>query len=160
MVEKFTMELRGQREWAWLLALYLFLGSLGGCLFLFYWLFELPSVYALVAIALVLLGAVTLLFKLGSPQRAWRACFRPGTSWISRGVLFVCFFVLFGTLAIAPASWLPWSAAGTGGARWAGSPPCSRWRRRSIRAWWSPTHARFRSGPRPSCPCSSSPTRR
>ncbi len=112
MVEKFTMEPRSQHEWAWLLALYLFFGSLGGCLFLLFQIFHLPVLFALIALALVLLGAVTLLFKLGSPQRAWRAIFRPSTSWISRGVVFVSCFAVFGCLAIAPAfaalSWLPW----------------------------------------------------
>ncbi len=113
MIGKFNVEQSSQGEWAWLLALYLFLGSLGGCLFLLFRIFGLPSSFALVSIALVLLGAVTLLFKLGSPQRAWRAISRPGTSWISRGVLFVSCFFMFGCLSFAPSiaalSWLPWN---------------------------------------------------
>jgi len=103
MIETFTLEQRSQHEWAWLLALYLFLGSLGGSLFLLFWIFQLPLAFGMAAIGLVLLGAITLLFKLGSPWRAWRACFRPGTSWISRGVLFVCGFFLFACLFLAPA---------------------------------------------------------
>jgi formate-dependent nitrite reductase membrane component NrfD len=125
MVERFTIELHGQREWAWLLALYLFFGSLGGWLFLLYRFFGLAPAFALGALGLVLLGVVTLLLKLGSPQRAWRAMFRPGTSWISRGVLFVAGFLLFGALSVAPAlapwigplSLLPWTqASGLGAA--------------------------------------------
>jgi formate-dependent nitrite reductase membrane component NrfD len=109
MVEKFTTELHGQREWAWLLALYLFFGSLGSSLYLLYRIFALPLAFALISLALVLLGAVTLLFKLGSPHRAWRAAFRPGTSWISRGVLFVTGFLAFATLSVLPAltPWVP-----------------------------------------------------
>jgi formate-dependent nitrite reductase membrane component NrfD len=109
MIEKFTVGLHGQREWAWLLALYLFLGSLGGSLDLFYRLFGLPVEFAGLALLLVLAGAVTLLFKLGNPVRAWRAAFRPGTSWISRGVLCVTGFLVFGAASVAPAlgAWVP-----------------------------------------------------
>lgn len=109
MAEKFTIAARTQREWAWLLALYLFLGSLGGCLYLLYRIFHLPPLFALLSLVLVLLGAGALLFKLGSPQRAWRAIFRPTTSWISRGVLIVSGFLAFGALSIAPvaAHWIP-----------------------------------------------------
>jgi formate-dependent nitrite reductase membrane component NrfD len=109
MVEKFTTELHGQREWAWLLALYLFFGSLGGSLYLLYRVFHLPPVLALVSLGLVLLGAGTIWFKLGSPQRVWRAILRPTTSWISRGVLFVSGFLAFGALSVAPLAeaWIP-----------------------------------------------------
>jgi formate-dependent nitrite reductase membrane component NrfD len=102
MVEKFTTDARSQREWAWLLALYLFFGGLGGSLYLLYRIFDLPPVFALVSLGLVLLGAAAIIFKLGSPQRVWRAIFRPTTSWISRGVLFVSGFLAFGALSIAP----------------------------------------------------------
>ena len=123
MVEKFTVEAHGQREWAWLLALYLFFGSLGGWVYLLYRLLALPLGFALVSLALVLGGVVTLLFKLGSPGRAWRAIFRPGTSWISRGVLFVTGFLVCGGLLVAPslAPWvpalalLPWREGSAGG---------------------------------------------
>ena len=123
MVEKFTVEAHGQREWAWLLALYLFFGSLGGWVYLLYRLLALPLGFALVSLALVLGGVVTLLFKLGSPGRAWRAIFRPGTSWISRGVLFVTGFLVCGGLLVTPslAPWvpaltlLPWREGSAGG---------------------------------------------
>ncbi|MCC6775717.1 MAG: polysulfide reductase NrfD [Hyphomicrobiales bacterium] len=117
MIEKFTVEQSAQREWAWLLALYLFLGSLGGGLFLLGWWLGLPPSFALAAIGLVVLGALVLLVKLGSPQRAWRAISRPTTSWISRGVWFVAGFVLLGGLSVGPATsalaWLPWNDATT-----------------------------------------------
>jgi formate-dependent nitrite reductase membrane component NrfD len=116
MIGRFTAEQSAQREWAWLLALYLFLGSLGGCLFLLARLFDLPRPFLLVSIGLVLLGAITLLFKLGSPQRAWRAISRPTTSWISRGVWFVTGFFVFGSLSVASSfaalPWFPWNDSG------------------------------------------------
>jgi len=113
MIEKFTTKQSTQGEWAWLLALYLFLGSLGGCLFLLFRIFRLPPSFAVASIGLVLLGAVAILLKLGSPQRAWRAISRPATSWISRGAVFVAGFFIFSCLSIAPSiaalSWLPWN---------------------------------------------------
>ncbi len=114
MVDRFIVELRTQHEWAWLLALYLFAGSLGGALYLLVWMLALPPALALVSIGLVVLGALILLLKLGNPLRAWRAISRPGTSWISRGVLSVSSFILFAGLAVAPefvpSTWLPWTA--------------------------------------------------
>ena len=114
MADRFMVETHTQGEWAWLLAIYLFIGSLGGALYLFVWALALPSVLALVSIGLVLLGAFALLLKLGNPLRAWRAASRPGTSWISRGVLSVSSFILFAVLALAPdyvtVPQLPWSA--------------------------------------------------
>ncbi len=112
MNEKFTAEQYAQREWAWLLALYLFLGSLGACVFLLVQLFGLPRPFLFVSIGLVVCGAIAILFKLGSPQRAWRALSRPTTSWISRGAWFVGGFFVFVCLTVAPSfaalSWLPW----------------------------------------------------
>ncbi|MGC2775868.1 MAG: DmsC/YnfH family molybdoenzyme membrane anchor subunit [Bradyrhizobium sp.] len=102
MIDRFILQLHEQHEWAWLLAVYLFLGSLGGALYLLVWIFALPATLALMSIALVALGALTLLFKLGNPLRAWRAMFRPGTSWISRGVFSVSSFLVFACLAAAP----------------------------------------------------------
>jgi formate-dependent nitrite reductase membrane component NrfD len=113
MIERFTTQQSTQREWAWLLTLYLFLGSLGGCLFLLVRLLGLPRSFAFVSIGLVALGGIAVLFKLGSPQRAWRALSRPTTSWISRGAWFVAGFFVFGCLSVAPSiaalSWLPWN---------------------------------------------------
>lgn len=109
----FNMELRSQREWSWLLVIDLFLGGLGGGLYLVYEFFHLPAFVALLSIGLVMAGGAVLLSELGHPLRAWRAIARPRTSWISRGVLCVTVFVLAGSLSVAPAftafSWLPWS---------------------------------------------------
>ncbi len=103
MPQGFNMELRSQQEWFWLLAIDLFLGGLGGGLFLLYEFFHLPPFLGLLSLGLVAAGGVVLLMELGHPLRAWRAIFRLRTSWISRGVLFVSLFLVAGSLHIAPA---------------------------------------------------------
>ena len=55
------------------------------------------------ALGSIVLGGVVLLLELGSPTRAWRGVLRIRTSWLSRGVVLVCFFVLTGFLSVAPA---------------------------------------------------------
>ena len=116
----FNMELTRQREWSWLLAIDLYLGGLGGGLFLLFQFFNLPLFVAILALVLVALGALVLLSELGHPLRAWRAIFKIRTSWISRGVLFVSLYLGAGTLYVASTmsafSWLPW-AGDTLGAR-------------------------------------------
>ena len=119
MVQGFNAELKCQREWGWLLSIWLFLSGTGCGLFVLFKLFELPIFFALLGLASIVLGGVVLLLELGSPTRAWRGASRIRTSWLSRGVVFVCFFILTGFLSIAPA-WvpgLPWDSASlTGGA--------------------------------------------
>jgi polysulfide reductase chain C len=111
MANQFNMGLRSQREWSWLLAIDLFLGGLGGGLFLLYRALLLPPWIGLLSLILVLAGGVVLISELGHPLRAWRAIFRPQSSWISRGVLCIALFVFTAVLALAPAfpalSWIP-----------------------------------------------------
>ncbi len=116
MTNAFNTQLRAQQEWSWLLAIWLFLGGTGSGLFLLFLLLGLPAYFAVIALGFVLSGGVILLLELGSPLRAWRTVFRPGTSWLSRGVFFVFFFIVSCFLSIAPAFeiffWLPWSETG------------------------------------------------
>lgn len=98
MAHEFNTELTGQEEWGWLLALDLFFAGMGGALFLLSLMFNLPPFVAVLSLGLVALGAVVLLVELGHPLRAWRAICRPSSSWISRGVIFVTLFIVFGTL--------------------------------------------------------------
>lgn len=50
---------------------------------------------------LFVIGAVfALLGHLGNPQRAWRAITRVGTSWVSRGTLFIGIFIAVATLSL------------------------------------------------------------
>jgi formate-dependent nitrite reductase membrane component NrfD len=110
MAHEFNTELTAQEEWGWLLALDLFLGGMGGGLFLLFLNFELPPSVALLSVVLVALGAVVLMVELGHPLRAWRALCKPFSSWISRGVFSVALFVVFASLYSASGfdavSWL------------------------------------------------------
>ncbi len=98
MAHEFNTELVAQEEWGWLLALDLFLGGMGGGLFLLFLNFSLPPSLAVVSVIFVALGAVVLMVELGHPLRAWRALCKPFSSWISRGVFCVTLFVIFGML--------------------------------------------------------------
>ncbi len=119
MAHQFTVKLNAQEEWSWLLALDLFFGGLGGGLFILAQILGLGRSLSALALGLVVLGAIVLMMELGHPLRAWRALLRPASSWISRGVIFVTLFIVFGALYVAPAfgvfSWLPWSADSSGG---------------------------------------------
>ena len=113
----FNAEFKCQREWGWLLSIWLFLSGTGCGLFVLFKLLDLPIFFALLGLGSIVLGGVVLLLELGSPTRAWRGVSRIRTSWLSRGVVFVCFFVLTGFLSVAPA-WvpgLPWGSTGLGG---------------------------------------------
>jgi formate-dependent nitrite reductase membrane component NrfD len=104
MAHEFNTELTAQEEWGWLLALDLFLGGMGGGLFLLFLNFDLPPSIAFVSIVLVALGAVVLMVELGHPLRAWRALCKPFSSWISRGVFSVTLFIVFAFLYSAAGS--------------------------------------------------------
>jgi formate-dependent nitrite reductase membrane component NrfD len=103
---------RAQQAWSWLLAVWLFLGGTGSGLFLIFLAFGLDHEFAVLSLALVLTGGAVLLLELGNPLRAWRTVFRPGTSWLSRGVFFVLLFILSCALSVSPTfeifSWLSW----------------------------------------------------
>jgi len=116
MVTSFNVELRGQQEWAWLVAIDLFFGGLGGGLFLLFHHLTLSPAIGLLSLGLVTVGGLVLLAELGHPMRAWRAMAKPRTSWISRGMISVFLFIVLGFFYIAPSvsffSWLPWNPAG------------------------------------------------
>lgn len=118
MVHEFNTELAAQEEWGWLLALDLFFAGMGAALFLLFLMFDLPPFVALLSLGLVALGAVVLLVELGHPLRAWRALCKPFSSWISRGVICVTLFIVFGGLYSASGSdFLAWLAPQSEAAR-------------------------------------------
>ena len=112
MQRKFNAEMRCQQEWGWLLSIWLFLSGTACGLFLLYELVDLPAVFGLLSVGLLIVGGAVLLLEQGSPMRAWRAVSRIRTSWLSRGVIFVMLFLAFGVLALATAVLpdLAWSA--------------------------------------------------
>jgi formate-dependent nitrite reductase membrane component NrfD len=98
----FNMGSRTQQEWSWLLAIWLFLGGTGSGLFLLYVAFALSTAYAVLSLALIMVGGGVLLLELGNPLRLWRTIFRANTSWLSRGVIFVFLFLGSWILSVGP----------------------------------------------------------
>jgi formate-dependent nitrite reductase membrane component NrfD len=85
-------------------------GGLGGGLYLVSLYFNsLWGMFLSWLIIGVIKGGAHLIF-LGKPLRFWRIVFRPGTSWISRGIIFVLTFLVFGAAQMAFTYWLPGSA--------------------------------------------------
>ena len=112
---------RPQREWIEKRGLFLvtahFLSGTGAGAWLFSWLFGIS--WGLVAgFLLVALGSVAHLVFLGQPRRFWRMIAHPRTSWISRGLISIGVFLLFGFLYLLP-TYLPgmaWTQADAAGA--------------------------------------------
>jgi len=112
----------GQKEWGWLVVLYVFLAGLGGGTFLFSFILSFVDTYSaaaqigtLVGPLLVALGSVMLLFDLGSVTRAYRLFTTPATllsSWMIRGAWILTGFIILGLAYALPAfssfDWLPW----------------------------------------------------
>lgn len=100
-----------QKEWGWPIALAVFLGGLGGGLFL---LSEFLCLNWGMVLGIIGMGlsVVFLVLDLDKRPRFWRVFSKPGTSWLSRGAIFLTGALVFGILYVAPSyiSWLPWKA--------------------------------------------------
>ena len=107
------MELKAQSKWRWGVALYLFLAGLGGGAYILGVVADfLGSEWASVArtgivlgFPCVFMGTVIKVMDLGTPKNAWRAGFKPGTSWMARGTLILTIFMGLGALHIALWIW-------------------------------------------------------
>jgi formate-dependent nitrite reductase membrane component NrfD len=91
-----------QSEWGWWIAIYLFLGGIGGGAYTIAavnW-FVGESVAVATSVGLwigfpaLLIGSICLLADLGTPQRAVLAGVKPGTSWIARGFWIISAFMI------------------------------------------------------------------
>ena len=114
--------LKGQREWGWLITLYVFLAGLGGGAFLFSFILIFIGKYtavakigALIGPVLVSVGSVLLLFDRGSAAKAYRLFTTPATlvsSWMIRGAWILTAFIILGFAYALPSfdlfRWLPW----------------------------------------------------
>ncbi len=113
MQREFTLELRTQESWSWLVAIDLFLSGIGAGLYLISQIagFALGSA---LGIALVVIGSLILTRELARPQQMWRSFSRAATAWMSRGAIVVFLFIALGVLDLAPnvLNGLPW-ATGT-----------------------------------------------
>ncbi|HTY81333.1 MAG TPA: DmsC/YnfH family molybdoenzyme membrane anchor subunit [Dehalococcoidales bacterium] len=103
-----------QTEWidhrGILLWIAFYTGGLGGGLYLVSLFFNnLWGMFIGWLIICVIKGTTHLMF-LGKPLRAWRIIFRPTSSWISRGILFVLSFGFFAAIQMALTHWAPGSS--------------------------------------------------
>jgi len=112
-----------QTAWGWLIALYLFLGGMGGSMVVIGYLHHvrskqnhLAAVGSLVGVILVALGTLFLIGDLTKPEKFYLVFLSPRLnpgSWIFRGSLILTLFIAFGLLYAAPQikyfHWLPWA---------------------------------------------------
>ena len=103
-----------QTEWiegrGILLWLAFYTGGLGGGLYLVSLYYDsLPGMLVAFLIVAILKGGFHLAY-LGKPLRFWRMIFRPQTSWVSRGFLFVGGFILFAFVQLIVSWYTPGSS--------------------------------------------------
>jgi len=90
-----------QTDWSWLIAVYLFLGGVGGGAYTIAAInsfmgksMELSTTVGLwIGFPALLIGSLFLIADLGTPSRAVLAAMKPGTSWIARGTLIISVFM-------------------------------------------------------------------
>ena len=104
-----------QTEWiekrGILLWIAFYTGGLGGGLYIVSLFFDnLWGMFVGWFIVAIIKGGTHTLY-LGHPFRAWRMLFRPNSSWISRGIIFVLTFALFGAIQMALSYWVPSASA-------------------------------------------------
>ncbi len=91
-----------QREWRWLIAIYLFLGGVGSGAytiaainsFLGRMLEPSTKVGLWISFPALLIGSMCLVADLGTPTRAFLAGMKPRTSWIARGTWIISIFMI------------------------------------------------------------------
>ena len=98
---QFTMGYRRQGEWSWLITTAFFLGNVGAGLFLISYF---NGLYLGAGIGLLIVGvgkSTAHLLYLGRPERFLRVIVRWRTSWISRGLIAMGLFLVFGVVYLA-----------------------------------------------------------
>ncbi len=100
-LNEFIIKAKTQQEWHWLIAIALFLAGIGGGAFIVSsWVVKLP-LGSFIGILIVAIGSSLAFFlDLDRKSQFWRVMFRPQTSWISRGILLIMLFTLFGLLSL------------------------------------------------------------
>lgn len=91
-----------QDHWRWLIAIYLFLGGVGGGAYTIAAInsflgeaLEPSTIVGLwISFPALIIGSLCLLADLGQPMKAVLAGMRPGTSWISRGFWIISIFIV------------------------------------------------------------------
>jgi len=95
-----------QHDWGWLIALYLFLGGVGGGAYTIAAINSFmgtdlaisTTVGLWIAFPSLLIGTIFLMVDLGSPIHAVLAGMKPKTSWIARGTWIISIFMLLSFL--------------------------------------------------------------
>jgi formate-dependent nitrite reductase membrane component NrfD len=95
-----------QTEWGWWIAIYLFLGGVGGGAYTIaavnWFIGESVGLSTRVGLWIgfpaLAIGSICLLADLGSPGKAFLAGMKPGTSWIARGTWIICIFMVLSFL--------------------------------------------------------------
>jgi formate-dependent nitrite reductase membrane component NrfD len=95
-----------QDGWGWLIAVYLFLGGVGGGAYTIAAIngflgesAELSTMIGLwIGFPALLVGSLVLVVDLGSPTRAILAGMKPGTSWMARGFWIISIFMVLAFL--------------------------------------------------------------
>jgi formate-dependent nitrite reductase membrane component NrfD len=112
-VHEWMLKYTRQTEWierrGILLWLAFYAGGLGGGLYLVSLYFN--SLWGMLISWLIIAGLKggAHFAYLGKPWRFWRMIFRPQTSWLSRGLIFVILFTGFAAIQLALSFWLPGS---------------------------------------------------
>ncbi len=91
-----------QHEWGWLIAIYLFLGGVGGGAYTIAAInsflgkgAEFSTTVGLwIGFPALLIGTFFLILDLGSPTKAILAGMKPGSSWIARGTWIIALFMV------------------------------------------------------------------
>lgn len=117
ILDRFEMQPTTQREWNILILVAFFFGAVGCGMFLISAFYQFTYGVVLSLAIIVLLMGIPHLIYLGHPLRVWRVFTSLAglkTSWLTRGMWGWVFFMVFGTLYIAPSvrwfTWLPWSS--------------------------------------------------
>ena len=91
---------RPQVEWRWLISIAFYSGGLGVGTYIFSLFYKFTAGMIIGYVIAALLMNAALFFDAGKGFRVWRAVKNFKTSWISRGIVFISFFSIFGFLSI------------------------------------------------------------
>ncbi len=106
----FMVKYTPQREWieghGILVAFAMFFGGISGGLYLASLAFDnMPGMF--IAWLLAMAAGITDMAHLSKPMRFWRMALRPGSSWISRGFIFIWLFLGAAMIQLALSQWAP-----------------------------------------------------
>ena len=91
---------RLQTEWRWLIAVAFYCCGLGAGTYVISLYYNFIAGMVIGYLISSVVGSLALFFDAGHGFRAWRAATNFRTSWISRGIVFITFFSIFGLLSI------------------------------------------------------------